>query len=416
MGLLLNHKDPTIMYIDLNSCFATVEQQANFHLRGKPLVIAAYTTPSGCIVSPSIEAKRFGIKVGHTVRDAKLICPNVIVRDPDPQLVRDVHIKFKKIFRDYSPVVIPKSIDEAIIDFTDTPAFKQGLTNIGMEIKQRLRKEIGEWISCNVGISTNRFLAKLAASLHKPDGLDVITYKNLCRIYSTIKLTDLNGINTRYEARLNANNIFTPLRFLNADDSFLRKNVFQSIVGHYWYLRLRGWEVDDVEFKRKSYGQEYALGKPTSNKEELARLIMKLCEKMGRRLRHSGHSAMGIHVACIYNDWTYWHKGRKLSTPLYATQELFTKAVWIFNQQQEKKIIKKLSVSCYDLVPSKSSQISLFDTEENKQRKISDAMDKINDKYGEYVITPALMMETKDVVLDRIAFGGVKDLEDLYSS
>ncbi len=403
------------MHIDLNSCFATVEQQANMHLRGKPLVIAAYVSPGGCVISPSIEAKKLGIKVGMSVRDARLICRNVIVRDPDPNLVRDVHIKFKNICRDYSPVVVPKSIDEVVIDFTGMDNYlKRSLTEIGMEIKARFRKEIGEWISCNVGIAPNRFLAKLAASLHKPDGLDVIDYQNLEKVYGQIKLTDLNGINTRYEARLNVAGIFTPLQFLAAPEIVLRKQVFQSIVGHHWYWRLRGWEMDDVEFARKSYGQDYALGKKTGNREELARILMKLCEKMGRRLRHSGQAAMGIHVACVYDDWTFWHRGRKVNQPMYTTQELFTKAIWVFNQRSERKVVTKLSVSCYDLATNKNSQVSLFEMDTDKKKKVSDALDSINDKYGEFVITPALMMEARDIVIDRVAFGGVKDLEELY--
>lgn len=416
MELPINHNKPTIMHIDLNSCFATVEQQANMHLRGKPLVIAAYTSPGGCIISPSIEAKKLGVKVGMTVRDARLIDKNIIVRDPDPILVRDVHIKFKNIFKDYSPVVVPKSIDEAIIDFTGILVYKnKNLIDIGNEIKQRLRKEIGEWISCNIGISTNRFLAKLAASLHKPDGLDVIDYQNLKNIYSSVKLTDFNGINTKYETRLNANGIFTPLQFLRAELDFLKTIVFKSIVGYYWYLRLRGWEIDDVEFKRKSYGQDYALGKKTSDPEELAKIIVKLSEKMGRRLRRSDHAAMGIHVACVYDDWTFWHRGRKVNQPMYTTQELYIKALWIFNQQSERKVVAKISISCYDLIPSKDSQISLFDIEKDKKKLVSNAMDKINDRYGDFVITPALMMGMNNLVLDRIAFGGVKDLEDIYS-
>lgn len=416
MELPLNHNRPKIMHIDLNSCFATVEQQANLHLRGKPLVIAAYTSPNGCVISPSIEAKKLGIKVGMTVRDARLISKEVIVRDPDPMLVRDVHIKFKKICNEYSPVVIPKSIDEVVIDFTGTSALKKGLINIAHEIKTRFRKEIGEWISCNIGISTNRFLAKLAASLHKPNGLDIITYKNIYHVYNSIQLTDLNGINTKFEARLNSNNIFTPIQLLHAHEDFLRKQVFQSIVGYYWYMRIRGWEIDDVEFKRKSYGQDYSLGKKTSDPKELSKIIMKLCEKMGRRLRASANSALGVHVGIIYDDWTYWHRGRKFHQPLYTTQELYIKALWVFNQQPERKVVVKMSVNCFDLISNTSSQQTLFDIDTDKTRKASDAMDKINDRYGEFVITPALMMGMRDVVVDRVAFGGVKDLEDLYHS
>ena len=153
MDLPLNHNEPTVMHIDLNSCFATVEQQANALLRGKPLVVAAYDTPNGCIVSPSIEAKRKGIKTGMTVREARLLCKDVIVRLPDPSKYRDVHIKFCKIFKDYSPLVSPKSIDEAVIDFKGMGRLKRDLIEVGLEIKSRLRKEIGEWISCNIGLA-----------------------------------------------------------------------------------------------------------------------------------------------------------------------------------------------------------------------------------------------------------------------
>ena len=415
MDLPLNKNKPLVMHIDLNSCFATVEQQANSHLRGKPLVIAAYETPNGCVVSPSIEAKRYGIKTGMTVREARLLCKDVIVRDPDPDLVRDVHVKFKSIFKDYSPSVTPKSIDEAIIDFHGMErVIQRGLENIAQEIKDRLRKEVGEWISCNVGISTNRFLAKLAAGLHKPDGLDVITHQNLRETYKSLTLVDLPGINTRFEARLNAQGIFSPLDFLDAPMLLLKKQVFQSIVGYYWYQRLRGFEVDAMDFDRKSYGQDYSLKTHTNNPQELAKIIMKLCEKMGRRLRKGGFVSYGIHIACLYYDGTYWHRGRKTSQSLFTTQELYRKALYVINQRDDKeKKVSKMSVSCYDLSKSDSIQTSLFE-DEGKERKVSKAIDEINNKYGEFVVTPALMMGMDTVIIDRISFGNVKELQNLY--
>lgn len=405
------------MHIDLNSCFATATQQANRHLRGKPLVMAAYASPRGCVLAPSIEAKRFGIKTGMRVMEARLLCPHVIVMTTDVKLIRDMHIRFKKICKDYSISVTPKSIDELIIDFSPFEShIKNDLTDVAREIKLRIRKEVGEWMSCSIGIATNRFLAKTAASLHKPDGLDVITHENIKEVYSTLELLDLCGINTRYQARLNVNGIFTPLDFLAAPLDVLKKQVFQSIVGLYWFRRLRGWEVDDFDSMRKSFGQDYALGKQTADQAELSKIMMKLCEKMGRRLRKSGHAARGIHVALIYNDYTYWHRGRTGSDDLYSTSDLYKKAQFIFNQQPERKVVAKLSVSCYDLVSSDKSQLSLFDVGPDKMRSVSDAMDKINDKYGEFVITPARMMSMDNTVVDRIAFGGVKELEDLYSS
>lgn len=409
MDLPINTAPPTIMHIDLNSCFATVEQQANIHLRGKPMVVAAYPTAGGCILSPSIEAKRLGIKTGMRVGDARKIYSDIIVRESDPEMIRDVSGKFMKICGDYSPDVVPKSIDEIVINFSGLEDYhKKSLVEIGAEIKKRFLQEIGEWIFCNVGIATNRFLAKLASSLHKPDGLDVINYKNLKGVYSSVSLVDLHGINVRYEARLNAVGIFSPLDFLNATDNFLRKQVFKSVVGHYWYLRLRGWEVDDFSSERKSFGQEYSLGQKTDDAEKLTALIMMLTEKMGRRLRDSNQTASGVHLGLLYEDWSYWHRGRKFNESLYTTPELFKKILILFREQPIKKVVRKISVSCFDLMSFTDQTLSLFEDDVEKKRKISAAVDKINDRYGEYVVTPALMIKSKKTVLDRIAFGGLR--------
>jgi DNA polymerase-4 len=399
------------MHVDLNSCFATVEQQAHLTYRGKPVVVAAYNSPGGCVISPSIESKKIGIRVGMSVREAKLLCREVIVCTPDPQKYRAVYLKLIKLFRDYSPEVTPKSIDEAIIDFSHTQVlFKRSLTGIGLEIKQRIKKEIGDWLTCNIGIATNRFLAKQAASLHKPDGLDVITYRNLRQVLASLKLVDLYGINTRFEARLNSYGIFTPLEFLDSP-LVLLKQAFQSIIGYYWYLRLRGFEIDAVDFPRKSFGQEYALGKKTADPKELAKLLMKLCEKMGRRLRHRQMCAYGVHVSLVYDDWTFWHQGVTFPTPMYSTLQLFQKALLIANRQPQPKTVRHLGVSCYHLAPMEPAQLDLFPSSATKNLALTRAVDRINDRYGEYTLSPALMMGMESLVLDRIAFGGVKDLE-----
>jgi DNA polymerase-4 len=400
------------MHVDLNSCFATIEQQANPLLRGKPIAIAAYNSPNGCVVAPSIEAKQYGIKTGMTVRDARLLYPGAIVRTPDPAKYRAVHLIFCKIFRDYSPDVAPKSIDEAVIDLTDTLClFKGTVVDIGQEIKKRFKVEIGEWMQCSIGVSTNRFLAKLAASLHKPDGLDIINHANVLEVYKRVSLLDLNGINTRFQARLNAQGIFTPMEFYEAPLDLLKKQVFQSILGYYWYMRLRGWEIDAIDFKRKSFGNTYALQQQTNNPRELARLLMKLCEKTGRRLRKAAYSALGVHVSCVYTDLSHWHTGRKFDTPVYTTRDIYIKAMRLLNTSSYTKLVRNLAVSVYDLIPSTDEQLELFSS---PTHAVSEAMDKINDRWGEFVITPALIMGMDDIILDRIAFGGVKELQEIY--
>ena len=268
--LPINPNKPEVMHIDMNSCFATVEQQANPLLRGRPIAVSPYTSPRGIIIAPSVEAKALGIKLGMRNEEAKKMIPDIVILPPDPPKYRDAHLKFKRIFKSYTSDVAPKSIDEAVIDFRGAQALKRAsMPDIGQEIKWRIKKEIGEWMRVSVGIGTNRFLAKTAAGLNKPDGLDTITHKNLLEIYRQMELIDVSGINVRYEARLNAAGIFTPLQFFDTPIEKLKKQIFKSIVGYYWYMRLRGWEIDDAEHGRKSFGHTYALGKRRPTKPNL---------------------------------------------------------------------------------------------------------------------------------------------------
>ena len=266
IDLPINTAKPRLMHIDMNSCFASIEQQANPLLRDRPIVVSPYTSPRGIIVAPSVEAKALGIKLGMRNQEAKEICPNLVILPPDPDKYRDAHRRFKEILLSYTDQVYPRSIDEAIVDFRGTLDSRK-LLDIGAEIKKRIYEEIGVAIRVSVGIGPNRWLAKLAAGLTKPDGLEQIDEHNLEDVYSRVELTDLPGINVRYEARLKANGIHTPLELMNTPMITLKKRVFGSVNGYYWHLRMRGWEVDDIEWQRKSIGHSYALKKKTEDTE-----------------------------------------------------------------------------------------------------------------------------------------------------
>jgi DNA polymerase-4 len=202
------------------------------------------------------------------------------------------------------------------------------------------------------------------------------------------------------------------MEFYHEPMELLKKQIFQSILGYYWYLRLRGHEIDAVDFKRKSFGNTYALQKQTSDQRELAKLLMKLCEKTGRRLRRARYSALGVHVSCVYTDLSWWHIGRKFDVPVYTTRDIYVKAMRLLNMSGYKKRVRNLAVSVYDLIPSTNEQLEIFSS---PTHAVAQAMDKINDRWGEFVITPALMMDMDDIILDRISFGGVKELEEIYS-
>ena len=215
--LTFNPKASTILHIDLNSCFATIEQQANPLLRGKPVAVAAYTTASGCILAPSIEAKKYGVKTGMRVKEGKVLCPSLIVLPPDPAKYRNVHLALRRLLSNYTDKLSPKSIDEFVLDLQGYPCLAAGsIREVAAEIKKRIKKEIGEWLTVSIGIAPNRFLAKAASSLHKPDGLDEINKNNFFEIYESLKLTELPYIKIRNAARLNSMGIYTILDFYNA--------------------------------------------------------------------------------------------------------------------------------------------------------------------------------------------------------
>jgi len=410
-NLCFNPESPTVMHIDLNSCFATVEQQANPHLRGKPVAVVAYTSPGGCILAPSVEAKRLGVGVGMRVRDGKQICPGLIILPTDPWKYRSVHLSLRRILSDYTNNLTPKSIDEFVLNLKGYPSMSKGMMGIGKEIKERIRQEVGEWITVSVGISSNYFLAKLASSLHKPDGLDEISKNNYNNIYRRLNLSDLSGIKFRNTTRLNSVGIFSVLDFYNAP-LWKLKAAFKSITGYYWYLRLRGWEIDDFESVRKSYGNSYALPKALITPEELSPILTKLVEKMGFRLRQAGYRAKGVHLGVSYRDWSFWHKGVSFPRALYDSREIYKKAFRLMYMSPYKKPVRELAVSTFGLLKSKNSQLELFYNVE-KNENLVEACDEINERWGNYTLTPAKMfLSDKSYVPDRIAFGGVKELEE----
>jgi DNA polymerase-4 len=405
-----NSAPSSIMHIDLNSCFASIEQQANPLLRGKPIAVAAYNSPAGCILASSREAKVLGIKTGFRVKDAKKLCPTLIVLTPDPDKYRFVHLGLREILKDYTNNFYPKSIDEFVLDFTGYPAFGRGLFNVAKEIKVRIKKEIGDFLTVSIGISTNRILAKLASNLHKPDGLDEINKENFLSIYKNLSLTDLCGINFRNEARLRSVGINSVIDFYHADRMLLRA-AFKSVLADYWYSRLRGWEIDDVEFSRRSFGNSYALPFRSLGEggRDLFPILQNLVEKTGARLRSAGFKARGIGVQILFRDRTFWQKSKLLGKEIFDSRDIYKEARQILSSCPYQKPVHTLSESCFELVSLNSLQLEVFEDVAKKER-LTKAIDKVNKRFGDFVVTPARMILVGSTIQDRIAFGGVKEL------
>ena len=401
-----NKSKPYKLFIDINSCFATVEQQYNPKLRGKPIAIAAYTGPSGCVIAPSIEAKTYGIKTGMRVYEAQQKYPKLIIMEPDPPKYRKTHQQIKKILNTHTPKVIPKSIDEFVIDIEKTPAQRKGTVQTAKSIKQDIKEQVGEWITVSIGIGPNIFLSKMASELEKPDGLQIINYKNHIQVYSKLKLTDLKGIKSGNASRLAAKNIFTVLDLYNANIETLC-SAFKSISGYYWHLRIRGHEIDNTPPKsKKSMGNSYAIPGKIKEKEELAPILYKLVEKTAVRLRKEGYQARGFGLSIKYRDGTSWKDHKTTEKYTNNTQEIYKIFYRLLKKCPHKKPVRILAEACFHLTKSDNKQLKLFDPLENKRKsKLQKTVDKINKKFGDFTIKSGEILKAKDAAPDRIGFG-----------
>ena len=400
------------MHIDLNSCFATVEQQARPLLRGKPIGVTNRKTPNACVVAASYEAKDRGVKVGMGFREAKMLVPDLILVETDPPKYHYVYQVLTDIMRSFSPNIAMKSIDEGIIDFSGTRQVvnNRPLEDIGWEIKWRLKDEVGSWMKCNIGIAPNRFLAKQAANLHKPDGMDRIDHINLRRVLAGLKLTDLFGIAERNQARLNACGIYTSLQFLEAPAELLRRHVFKSVIGEDWYQRLRGYEVDNQEWATKTVGRQYVLDDMRPTEELVRSRLAYLCETTGMKLRYKGLCARGIFIYVRYVGGDLWYERKMFKSTFFSNAEVYRRATLLFNRRPRDDWPREIGVSCYALIPSDMSQVSLFD-EVNREVWLTEAVDRINEQFGEFTVTYAASLDAKRVVKQKIPFGSTRYFE-----
>ena len=395
------------LYIDLNSCFATIEQQSRPMLRGRPVAITNRLVPNSCIIAASYEAKAKGVKVGMRTRAANALCPELIYAETEPDKYIFVHQKLRKIMSDYSPAVTMKSIDEGVIDLSQAPAHIYGRDRreLGLEIKQRLKTEIGCHMRCNVGIASNRFLAKLAGELHKPDGLDEITPDNQREIFATLKLTDLPGINVRMEARLNAVGIFTPLQFLDADEMTLVKLVCKSIDGHKWYRRLRGIEVDDYASDVKTVGRQYVMDSKTLTRPETEARILHLAEDVGYRLRSKELYARGIYLWVFSLDGVYYHRQVILREAINTDHAIAEVARQLFRELPSP--VRIAGITLYKLQTAPDSQLSFDQPAKDSAAAICNAADAINHRFGARKIHCADTLGTEQVKC-KIPFGSTR--------
>jgi len=270
-----------------------------------------------------------------------------------------------------------------------------------------MRDEVGSYIRINVGIGPNRFLAKTAAGLHKPDGLDSISHHNLIEVYKTMALEDITGIADGYGSRLRAHGIYTPLDFLAASEELLRRKIFKSINGLHWHRRLRGYEVDDYQTTLGMVGRQWVLKNASNDDAYLRSCLHFLVETTGMKLRYRNVEARGVCVWVAFNAGGGWSDKKMQHTTFYANQDIWLYVSRLFDHRPKHMTVRTMGVYLYALTPSSRSQLSMF---ENvlKTAHLTQAVDEINDFYGSFTIFSADTLTGTKNVKQKIPFGGTE--------
>ncbi len=377
-----------ILHIDMNSYFATVEQQANPLLRGKPIAVSGRPSIHSVVATASYEAKKFGVKAGMNTFEAKKLCPNLIFVRGDPTKYIDVTGRLIKIFKDFSPLIEVFSIDEVFLEVNSEDPIL-----IAKKIKARIFSEIGEKMTCSIGIAKNKFLAKLASEKKKPDGLTVIDDKNLNEMLLTSKLDDFCGIGRRILKRLNNIGV-SDVRQLRKIPKEVLIASFGNACGNHLHNMAYGIDhspvVPDYEApEAKSYSHALTLPKATDNKTYLEAILLRLSEKVARRMREDKFCGRSIYLYIRFPDLQGASEQKLLPHYISDGYEIFEAAQNLM--PKELPVIRMLAVGISYLRKSSLVTGSLL-PENQKMEKIVSSMDLVNNKFGENSVFRAAVL------------------------
>ncbi len=368
------------LFIDFNSFFASCEQQQFPHLRRKPVAVVPVKADTTCCIAASYEAKKYGIKTGTLVADAKKVCPDLKIVQARHRVYIEYHHKLVKAVEMCIPVDAIFSIDEMSCTLIGKQQEKENAIALAKKIKETIYKEVGECLTCSIGIAPNQYLAKTATDMQKPDGLVVIEEKDLPQILYSLKLSDLVGIGRRMEPRLKKFGIDTVEKLCNASKSMLRK-VWGGIEGERMYMQLRGEVVKRPPTHRTTVGHSHVMPPDLRTKEGAYSVLHRLLQKAAMRLRYMGYvcGTMSIKVKFINgkkwrNEISFNHTQNTL-TLIQAFEEM-----WKFYPPIKDKPIA-VAVTLYNLMLENQYTLSLFEDEE-KFKSLNSAIDLLNKKYG----------------------------------
>jgi DNA polymerase IV len=382
----------TIMHIDYDSFFASVEQQANPFLRGKPVAVTGGPSKRGIAVTASAQAKRLGVKTGMPMFEIEKLCPDIIAVRGDFKKYSYVHKQSLKIFNKYTDLVEPFSIDEAFLDITTTIKLFGSAEKIARMIKQDIQTRLGSYITCSIGIGPNKLMAKLVSDFNKPNGLFIVDDSNINEVLRSAELEDFCGIGPRLADRLKKMGINNVEQLQNADLNRLYKN-FGNVAGSFLKstsLGINHEKVKSIEFKEpvKSVSHQHTLAKNTRDPKIIRSNLRRLSEMVAKRLRKHGMMGRTIFIALRDSDRNWYGNNMNNFRHTDSGREIFTLVEKLYLDMKWDRETRLVAVGISNLIQKACKMEPLFEKDQRSE-KINTIIDTINDRFGDFTIISA---------------------------
>ncbi len=398
------------LYVDFNSYFASVEQQLVPSLRGKPVAVLPVMAETTCCIAASYEAKAYGVKTGTKVREARQLCPGLIFVEARPPLYVEYHHKLVEIVESCTHVDRTLSIDEMVCELTGSQQLRENALHLATHIKNMIASKAGEFIRCSIGIAPNTFLAKVASNMQKPDGCVVIEAAQLPQILYPLKLSQLNGIGRRMEARLNAQGIHSIEQLYSLNRQQLRA-AWGSVDGERMYDKLHGIVLDVKNSSRKSLGHSHVLPPEMRFKNAALAILHRLLQKACTRLRAYDLFASTMHVRVKFIGKPSWVTESSFSASndtLMLTHIL--EQLWL-TYPAEKLTPYAVGIVFTSLQPQIQS-IDMFDNRNPRNtRQLAKVLDNLNMRFGKNTVYFGGAHQAINNAPMRIAFNHIPSLD-----
>ncbi len=397
------------LFIDFNSFFASVEQQENPSLRGKPVAVVPVLSENTSCIAASYEAKKFGIKTGTTAREAKERCPEITILGARPSLYVQYHHKLIDVVESCIPVHTVKSIDEMACELSGSQKSKENAITLAKKIKSEISANVGEQIRSSIGIAPNIFLAKTASDMQKPNGLVVIEQKDLPGILFPLDLNDLTGIGRNMTKRLYRNGIYTVEQLWNAERKILH-NVWGGIEGDRMFERLRGIEVETPQTHHTTIGHSHVLSPAERTMENAVAVMHRILQKAAMRLRKLGYRTSMIAANIRFYDKKDWDDTITISETSDTLQLTNALKVLLERKPTIKEKPLQVGVTLLHLTPEKEHTQSMFE-DEDRSSALFNAVDELNLRFGKAALYFGGAHTALESSPAKIAFNHIPDIE-----